>query len=170
MDNHKALARTDPLTAIPNRRAFYDLAEMELNKARRYQSPLSVLYVDIDNFKSIVDKYGHLLGTRVLKEIGETISSNLSKEDILIKYGGDEYIIILPDRSKPQAVILSENILSAIRETTYLESEAEPARVTASIGIATYPEDAETKKELLILADNALFKVKSSRKNRVGTA
>ena len=126
--------------------------------------------MDIDNFKSVVDNYGHLLGTILLKEIGETIKSNLSEQDILIKYGGDEYVIILPGRSKTQAVKHSENILRAIRESTYLKSEAEPTRVTASIGIAAYPEDAEAKKELLILADNALFTVKSSTKNRVGTA
>ena len=139
-----------------------------VKQVEKYNFPL--FFLDIDDFKSVVDKYGHLLGTRVLKEIGETISSNLSKEDILIKYGGDEYIIILPDKSKAQAVILSENIIRAIRESTYLKSEAEPAKVTASIGIATYPEDAQAKKELLILADNALFKIKSLTKNRVGTA
>lgn len=88
----------------------------------------------------------------------------------MIKYGGDEYVIISPGRSKAQAVKHSENILRSIRESTYLESEAAPARITASFGIAAYPEDATAKKELLILADNALFKIKSSTKNRVGTA
>lgn len=169
VDKIRKMSIMDEYTGLYNSRYLHQVLDEFFSKTGR-KVQLSIVFLDIDDFKSVVDKYGHLLGTRVLKEIGETISSNLSKEDILIKYGGDEYIIILPDRSKPQAVILSENILSAIREATYLESEAEPARVTASIGIATYPEDAETKKELLILADNALFKVKSSRKNRVGTA
>lgn len=88
----------------------------------------------------------------------------------MIKYGGDEYVIILPDRSKAQAAKLAENILRSIRESTYLASEAAPARITASFGIAAYPEDALDKKKLLILADNALFKIKNSTKNRLGTA
>jgi len=159
----------DEYTGLYNSRYLHQVLDEFFSKTDK-KTQLSVVFVDIDNFKSIVDRYGHLLGTRLLKEIGETISSNLSEQDILIKYGGDEYIIILPERSKTQAVILSENIIRAIRESTYLESETEPAKVTASIGIAAYPEDAEAKKELLILADNALFKIKSSTKNRVGTA
>ena len=126
--------------------------------------------MDIDNFKSIVDTYGHLLGTRLLKETGETIRDNLSDQDILIKYGGDEYVIILPGRNKTEAAKQCENILRAIRESTYLESEAKPARITASFGVASYPEDAEAKKDLLISADNALFTIKNLTKNGIGIA
>ena len=169
VDKIRKMSIMDEYTGLYNARYLHQVLD-DFFSETDHKTQLSVVFLDIDNFKSIVDNYGHLLGTRLLKEIGETISSHLSELDILIKYGGDEYIIILPGRSKTQAVKHSENILRAIRESTYLESEAEPARVTASIGIATYPEDAEAKKELLILADNALFTIKSSTKNRVGTA
>jgi diguanylate cyclase (GGDEF)-like protein len=169
VDKIRKMSIMDEYTGLYNYRYLHQILDEFFSKIDQ-KTQLAVVFVDIDNFKSIVDNYGHLLGTILLKEIGETITSNLSEQDILIKYGGDEYIIILPGRSKTQAVKHSENILRAIRESTYLKSEAEPTRVTASIGIAAYPEDAEAKKELLILADNALFTVKSSTKNRVGTA
>ncbi len=169
VDKIRKMSVTDEYTGLYNARYLHQILDEFFSKTDQ-KTPLSVVFMDIDNFKSIVDHYGHLLGTQLLKEIGETITRNLSEEDILIKYGGDEYIIILPGRSKTQAVKHSENILCAIKESTYLKSEAEPARITASVGIATYPEDAETKKELLILADNALFKIKNSTKNSVGTA
>ena len=168
VDKIKKMSIMDEYTGLYNSRYLHQILDEFFSKTDQ-KTQLSVVFLDIDDFKSIVDKYGHLLGTRLLKEIGETILSNLSEQDILIKYGGDEYIILLPGRNKTQAVILSENILTTIRKSTYLTSETEPVRVTASIGIATYPEDAESKKELLILADNALFKIKSSIKNRVGT-
>jgi diguanylate cyclase (GGDEF)-like protein len=168
VDKIRKMSIMDEYTGLYNSRYLHQILDEFFSKIDQ-KKPLAVVFVDIDNFKSIVDNYGHLLGTRLLKEIGETITSNLSDQDIPIKYGGDEYIIIFPGRSKTQAVKYSEDILSAIRESTYLKSEEEPARVTASIGIAAYPEDADAKKELLILADNALFKIKSSTKNRVGT-
>jgi diguanylate cyclase (GGDEF)-like protein len=169
VDKIRKMSIMDEYTGLYNSRYLHQVLDEFFSKTDQ-KTQLSVVFVDIDDFKSIVDKYGHLLGTRLLKEIGDTISNNLSEQDILIKYGGDEYIIILTGINKTQAVRLSENILSAIRESTYFTSETEPARVTASIGIATYPEDAESKKELLILADNALFKVKNSIKDRVGTS
>ena len=169
VDKIRKMSIMDEYTGLYNYRYLHQILDEFFSKIDQ-KTQLAVVFVDIDNFKSIVDDYGHLLGTRLLKEIGETITSNLSEQDILIKYGGDEYVIILPGRSKAQAVKHSENILRAIRESTYLKSETEPARVTASIGIAAYPEDADAKKELLILADNALFTIKSSTKNRVGTA
>ena len=169
VDKIRKMSIMDEYTGLYNYRYLHQILDEFFSKIDQ-KTQLAVVFVDIDNFKSVVDNYGHLLGTILLKEIGETITSNLSEQDILIKYGGDEYVIILPGRSKTQAVKHSENILRAIRESTYLKSETEPTRVTASIGIAAYPEDAEAKKELLILADNALFTVKSSTKNRVGTA
>lgn len=169
VDKIRKMSIMDEYTGLYNYRYLHQILDEFFSKIDQ-KTQLAVVFMDIDNFKSVVDNYGHLLGTILLKEIGETITSNLSEQDILIKYGGDEYVIILPGRSKTQAVKHSENILRAIRESTYLKSEAEPTRVTASIGIAAYPEDAEAKKELLILADNALFTVKSSTKNRVGTA
>ena len=169
IDKIRKMSIMDEYTGLYNARYLHQILDKFFSKTDQ-KKQLAAVFVDIDNFKSIVDNYGHLMGSRLLKELGETIKNKLSDQDILIKYGGDEYVIILPDRSKAQAVKLAETILRSIRESTYLASEAAPARITASFGIAAYPEDASDKKELLILADNALFKIKNSTKNRVGTA
>jgi diguanylate cyclase (GGDEF)-like protein len=169
VDRIKKMSIMDEYTGLYNARYLHQILDNHCNGADQ-KSPLAVVFVDIDNFKSIVDAHGHLLGTRLLKEVGETISNNISEQDILIKYGGDEYIILLPGRGKHEAVKRSENILRAIRESTYLMSEANPARISASFGIASYPEDATTKKELLISADNALFTIKHLTKNGIGVA
>jgi diguanylate cyclase (GGDEF)-like protein len=169
VDKIKKMSITDEYTGLYNARYLHQILDEFFGNTDQ-KTPLTVIFVDIDNFKSIVDTYGHLLGTRLLKELGETISNHLSDQDILIKYGGDEYIIMLPGKSKTEAEIYSENILRAIRESTYLRSEAVPAKVTASFGIASYPEDGEAKKELLISADNALFAIKNTTKNSIGLA
>jgi diguanylate cyclase (GGDEF)-like protein len=159
----------DEYTGLYNARYLHQILDEYFDKADQ-KTPLAVVFVDIDNFKSIVDAYGHLLGTRLLKEVGETLTNNLSDQDIAIKYGGDEYVIILPGRNKKEAVKHSEKILRAIRESTYLKSEEKPARINASFGVASYPEDATAKKELLISADNALFSIKNLTKNGIGIA
>ena len=169
VDKIKKMSIMDEYTGLYNARYLHQILDEFFSKTDQ-KTPLAVVFVDIDNFKFIVDTYGHLLGTRLLKETGETIRDNLSGQDILIKYGGDEYVIILPGRSKTEAAKECENILRAIRESTYLKSEAKPAQITASFGVASYPENAEAKKELLISADNALFKIKNSMKNSVGIA
>ena len=169
VDKIKKMSIMDEYTGLYNARYLHQILD-EFFSQTDQKIPLAVVFVDIDNFKSIVDTYGHLLGTTLLKELGETISNNLSEQDILIKYGGDEYVIILPGKTKKEAVKHSENILRAIRESTYLKSEAEPARIKASFGIASYPEDATAKKELLISADNALFTIKNLTKNGIGIA
>ena len=169
VDKIRKMSITDEYTGLYNARYLHQILDEFFGKTDR-ETPLTVVFVDIDNFKSIVDTYGHLLGTRLLKELGETISNHLTDRDILIKYGGDEYIIVFPDKRKTEAAKCAENILCAIRESTYLKSETEPAKVTASFGIASYPEDTETKKELLISADNALFEIKKSTKDGVGIA
>jgi diguanylate cyclase (GGDEF)-like protein len=169
VDKIKKMSITDEYTGLYNARYLHQILDEFFTKTDR-ETPLAVIFADIDNFKSIVDTYGHLLGTGLLRELGETMSHHLSDRDVLIKYGGDEYIILLPGRSKTEATELSEKILRAIREKTYLASEPVPAKITASFGIATYPEDGEAKKELLISADNALFTIKNSTKNSIGLA
>lgn len=108
------------------------------------------------------------MGTQLLKELGETISSCLAENDILIKYGGDEYVIILPDINKSTAIQRIEKILQTIRGAIYLKAEPKPVKVTASFGMAMYPEDAHAKKDLLLLADNLMYGIKKGSKNGIG--
>jgi len=160
---------TDEYTGLYNARYLHQILEELIENSARQNAEFAVVFVDIDNFKRVVDTHGHLLGTKMLKELGQTITDCLFEKDILVKYGGDEYVIILPESNKKEAKKLTEKILSAIRETTYLQSESRPVKATASFGIAMYPSDAGTKKDLLILADKTMYRVKNTTKDAVAT-
>ena len=159
---------TDEYTGLYNARYLHDILEKLIKEAEKNGNELAVVFMDIDNFKQVVDTYGHLCGSQVLKEIGMTILGYLGKDDILIKYGGDEYIIILPDTNKASAKSTVEKIVTAIRESTYLADKKMPIRLTSSSGIAMFPRDAQNKKDLLIKADNMMYRIKRSSKNGVG--
>jgi diguanylate cyclase (GGDEF)-like protein len=159
---------TDEYTGLYNARYLHDILERLISQHSLENKTIAVVFVDIDNFKTVVDTHGHLCGSHILKEIGQTITSYLSKADILIKYGGDEYVIILPDRDKEDACLLVEKIKQAIANSTYLTSESKGIHVTASFGLAMYPQDAQTEKDLLIKADNFMYRVKKGSKNGIG--
>jgi diguanylate cyclase (GGDEF)-like protein len=139
-----------------------------MHQADKKGTSLAVGFIDIDDFKQVVDSYGHLAGSRVLKEIGQTITRSLRKDDLLIKYGGDEYVLILPGRGKQEALQVSKKILNKIRTASYLQEEGESVKITASVGIAIYPDDAPTSKDLLLRADDSMYKIKKSTKNDIG--
>jgi diguanylate cyclase (GGDEF)-like protein len=164
----RKMSITDEYTGLFNARYMHKVLEQLILQADKSQTPIAVVFVDIDNFKTVVDSCGHLSGTHLLKEIGETISSCLEGKDILVKYGGDEYVMILPDTDRRAAVSRLENVLQSIRSSTYLSSEGTPVKITASFGVAIYPEDGATKKDILIAADNSMYKVKKSSKNGIG--
>ena len=163
IDAHKALGRTDPLTGIPNRRAFYDMAELELNKARRYQKPLSVLYVDIDNFKQINDRLGHHIGDALLCSAAKMIKSNIRAVDIIGRFGGDEFVILLsetgPDSVSRVARKLRDKLLHLV------QSENWPA--TFSIGAVTFEKPPDGVEQLIIAADRQMYNAKINGKNRI---
>lgn len=159
---------TDEYTGLYNSRYMHQVLDELLDQAEKGKTGLAVVFVDIDNFKNIVDTYGHLSGSHVLKEIGETISGCLEEKDLLVKYGGDEYVIILPETDRQTAVMCIEKVLQSIRSSVYLTGEEAPVKVTASFGIAMYPDDAGTKKDILIHADNSMYTVKNSSKDGIG--
>jgi diguanylate cyclase (GGDEF)-like protein len=159
---------TDEYTGLYNARYLHQVLEDLIQKPRGQEPTFAIVFVDIDNFKHVVDTQGHLLGTQALREIGQTFSSCLSEQDILVKYGGDEYVIILPDKNRQQATKLTEKILQTLRASCYLASESDSVKVTASFGIAMYPEDAQMKEDLVSLADKTMFTVKRSTKDGIG--
>ena len=165
----RQMSITDEYTGLYNARYLHQAMEDLIREAGEQGREIAVVFVDVDNFKQVVDTYGHLLGSRVLKEMGATISSCLSEDDLLVKYGGDEYVMVLPGRSRQEAKRLVEKILEAVRSSTYLNTESKPVKITASFGISMYPEDSGLKKELLLLADKAMYSIKGSTKNGVGT-
>ena len=121
----------------------------------------------MDNFKQVVDKHGHLLGAKVLKEVADVVHSQLDTDDRIVRYGGDEYIVILPGQAGEDALSKVEMIRKGISSTSYLQQEKIHLRITASFGLASYPDDARDKKQLLMAADQCLFQSKKEGKDRI---
>lgn len=161
---------TDEYTGLYNARFMHEKLESLIREAEINGGVLSVAFIDLDDFKNVVDTYGHLAGSNVLREIGSTIRRCLDGKDIVFKYGGDEFVLVMPGRDKGSAINQSRKVLKVIREAAYLEKENHPVKLTASFGVASYPEDAIDRKELLLAADSSMYKVKNTTKNGVGHA
>ncbi|NPA15015.1 MAG: diguanylate cyclase [Deferribacteres bacterium] len=161
VDFYKELALKDTLTGCYRKEILDTLVEVEFYNSKRYQYPLSCLMVDIDDFKSINDGHGHIMGDRVLRKVGEFLSLNLRKGDILVRYGGDEFLIFLPHIGLAAAKAVAERIRKFIES-----SEIEGLRITVSVGVAesSFARDLE---DLIEAADEALYKAKRAGKNRV---
>lgn len=163
----RRMAVTDEYTGLFNARYLHDKLESLIEEARRQGTPLAVAFIDMDNFKSVVDAHGHLLGSQVLSEVGKVMSSCIATQDILIKYGGDEFVLLMPGRGRHEAATLVDAVRRAVRASSYLMSVETPVRLTASFGIAVFPDDAETKRDLLSRADQAMYQAKRSSKDCV---
>mgnify|MGYP001166094172 CR=1 FL=1 len=158
---------TDEYTGLYNARYLHDVLDKLIDEARERESRLAIAFIDMDNFKKVVDTHGHLAGSRVLSEVGQVMSSCLSSSDILIKYGGDEFVLLMPGRDSEDAVRFVESIREAVRSASYLASGEGPVRLTASFGIAVFPTHGMTKRDLLSRADQAMYRAKESTKDRV---
>lgn len=159
------LATKDGLTKLYIHRHFYFLLESEIKRVQRYHHVLSLIMMDIDNFKHVNDTYGHLVGDMVLKEIAATIQKTIRHVDIPARYGGEEFTIILPETAALNAVIIAERLRKKISEIEVVVDENTIVRPTVSIGIAEFPNAAEDIKELIDWADKALYVSKENGKN-----
>lgn len=157
----------DNLTGLFNTRHLYQeldrLIESCQSKARKF----SLIFLDIDNFKAVVDAHGHLNASQAIREIGASIQAAIKKPAYGVAYGGDEFIVVLPDFDKIQALGMAEHIRSLMCRTVYLTSRGLAVKLQASFGVATYPDDANDQSTLIGLADRAMFGVKASGKNAV---
>ena len=170
LERIRQLSITDEYTGLFNARYMHEALETMIRNAERLGEKLAVAFMDMDHFKEVVDNYGHLMGSRVLREVGETLTQTLGASDLPAKYGGDEYIILMPGCDRDAAEKKLNMLLETIRRTPYLTSGPQaPVRVTASLGFAVYPDDARSKKDLLLLADKAMYSVKKHRKNAVAS-
>jgi len=156
------LATQDPLTQCLNRRVFFKTFEAEISRARRYGHSLSCVMADIDHFKSINDQHGHLAGDEVLKAVSQTLRSLLRKSDLVCRYGGEEFCILLPHISADNSVKAAERFRIAIEST-----DCSGIRVTASFGTSTLEPGIEEPEKLVDLADKALYQAKEEGRNRV---
>lgn len=160
------LAMTDPLTKILNRRAFFARFTEEVERCRRYSHAMVVAMIDVDRFKEFNDMEGHLRGDEALKRIAATLQSSLRKTDILGRYGGEEFIVVMPETNLPNATETCERLRMAIEDSEF-QGKDEPAYLTISIGIAAYPDQGNTVESLTDAADQALYQAKQGGRNRV---
>lgn len=158
----KAQAVTDGLTGLYNRRYFEESLQREVQRAERYARPLSLLFCDVDDFKAVNDRHGHPYGDTALRELARLLEKETRASDLVCRYGGEEYALLLPETGKAGALVAAEK-LRRIAET----GGAGPARLTLSFGVASYPEDAKTGPDLVQRADEALYRAKRAGKNRV---
>jgi diguanylate cyclase (GGDEF)-like protein len=162
------LANIDNLTGLYNTRYLYQaLAELfETNK--NSQAPFALIFMDLDNFKKVVDSYGHLNGSQAIQEVAESIKESLSEPCFGVSYGGDEFVIVLPGYSKGMAFEKAEEIRNLMLRTVYLSNKGINISLSASFGVAAYPDDATNITRLLSVADKAMFNIKDAGKNAVG--
>jgi two-component system cell cycle response regulator len=171
-DNRRleALATTDPLTRLLNRRALLERLSREVDRAKRYESMLTLLLLDIDHFKRINDERGHLVGDGVLRQIGALVEASVRTVDIAARYGGEEFVLILPETSQEGGIIFAERLRESIERYPFDASGEEPLHLTASIGVATFPSPrVDSTEDLFARADEALYRAKSSGRNQVRT-
>ncbi|MDD5287224.1 MAG: diguanylate cyclase [Desulfuromonadaceae bacterium] len=159
----KTLSTHDPLTGALNRRFFFDLAEHEINRSRRYSLPFTVAYIDLDNFKDVNDNLGHRTGDEVLVTVASTIRSNMRSSDILARLGGDEFVILLPETFGEAAMVFLTKMHNDLNETSAQNNWP----VTFSIGSATYIEAPQAIDEVILRADELMYSVKRSGKSRL---
>jgi diguanylate cyclase (GGDEF)-like protein len=159
-EDARKLADRDPLTGFFNHRFLHERLGEEVVRTQRARRPLSVLMLDLDDFKLVNDTFGHLFGDRVLTWTAELIRSTLRASDIPARYGGDEFAIVLPETNDDEARSAAERIIEAFREHTFKGEQRGPVPIGASIGVATYPADGRTSTELIAAADRALYRVK----------
>ena len=162
------LAITDALTGLFNRHRFFEIARMEFVKSSRYQRPLSVMLLDIDQFKKINDTYGHIAGDQVLKQIGDILRKKGRGIDTVARYGGEEFIMLFPETNCSNAVIAAKRLRS-LMENHSVQSGGDTIRFTASFGVSELdkPERLETLDQLISEADMALYEAKRAGGNRV---
>jgi diguanylate cyclase (GGDEF)-like protein len=164
----KLQARTfiDEVTGYYNTRYLaFELDKFIADVMAEEGRELSVVFLDLDNFKHVVDAYGHLKGSKVLGEVAQVIHGTLGPEDSLVRYGGDEYIVLLPNRSQAQALTMVRQMRRALKEFAFLAGEGLNIKLTASFGIATLPQDARDKETLLLIADRAMYGSKDRGKD-----
>ncbi|TLN23610.1 sensor domain-containing diguanylate cyclase, partial [bacterium] len=176
LENSKNFAKiqeisiTDELTGLYNARHILRILDREVERARRSGTNLSFIFFDMDRFKTVNDSFGHLVGSRLIGEVGQLISATIRKTDIAARYGGDEFVIILPNTSKEGAVVFAEKLRKVLNAKKFLSEEGLEIKATASFGVATYPDDADSKLTLVSIADKLMYMVKETSRDGVRAA
>ncbi len=176
IDNAKAVERiqeltiTDDCTGLYNARHLYKTLEAEVYRSARFGYEFTVIFIDLDHFKMVNDTHGHLVGSKLLAEIGYNIKSHLRLIDYAFRYGGDEFVVLLPQTGKDAALNVAKRLLDDFRTSVLLKDDGLNLNVRASLGIATYPEDAKSAHEIIRQSDEMMYMVKNTTRDNIGIA
>jgi diguanylate cyclase (GGDEF)-like protein len=164
------LTITDDCTGLYNARHLYKTLETEVYRSARFGYEFSVLFIDLDHFKSVNDTHGHLIGSKLLAEIGYLIKGQLRLIDFAFRYGGDEFVVLLPQTDKDSAMVVARRLRDSLRASCFCREEGLNLNVRASMGLATYPHDAKTPHDIIRQADGMMYEVKNTTRDNIGIA
>jgi diguanylate cyclase (GGDEF)-like protein len=164
------LTITDDCTGLYNARHLYKTLETEVYRSSRFGYEFTVVFIDLDHFKQVNDTHGHLIGSKLLAEIGYLIKAQLRLIDYAFRYGGDEFVVLLPQTGKDSALVVAKRLRDSLRVSAFCKEEGLNLNVRASMGIATYPHDAKTPHDIIRQADEMMYLVKNSSRDNIGIA
>ncbi len=164
------LTITDDCTSLYNARHLSFVLDAEIYRSTRYAYEFSVIFLDLDFFKRVNDTYGHLVGSKLLWMIGDVIKGHLRMIDYAFRYGGDEFVVLLPQTSKENALAVVRRTRDLLNSKVFFVEEGLNIKITGSFGVASFPADGRTRKELLLRADEAMYVVKNSTRNSIALA
>ena len=164
------LTITDDCTGLYNARHLYKTLEQEVYRSTRFQYEFSVLFIDLDHFKQVNDTHGHLVGSKLLAEIGYMIKAQLRLIDSAFRYGGDEFVVVLPQTGKDAALVVARRIRDCLRASVFCKEEGLNLNVRASMGLATFPHDAKSSHDIIRQADEMMYMVKNTSRDSIAVA
>jgi len=168
-EKFRKLSVLDNLTGLYNTRFLYQRLDALILESESTDKPFSLIFMDLDDFKKVVDTHGHLNGSQAIREVGQTIKAAIVEPCFGVAYGGDEFVIVLPGFNKDEARQKADTIRNQMKQTRYLTEKGLAVHLSASFGLATFPGDTDNRTGLLALADKAMFRVKQGGKDAVGT-
>jgi diguanylate cyclase (GGDEF)-like protein len=164
------LTITDDCTGLFNARHLHKTLETEVYRSARFGYQFSLIFIDLDHFKQVNDTHGHLVGSRLLSEVGYLIKAQLRLIDFAFRYGGDEFVVLLPQTSKDQAVVVAKRLQDSVRAGVFCTEQGLNLKLRASMGLATFPNDAQTPQDIIRQADEMMYVVKNTTRDNIGIA
>src|SRR5271166_1788926 len=176
IENARAVSRiqelsiTDDCTGLYNARHLFTVLAEEVHRSERFGYEFSLLFLDLDHFKRVNDQHGHLVGSNLLSQVGQALREHLRLVDAAFRYGGDEFAILLPQTSKDAALFVARRLMAVFQTQSWLAGEAPDISLRASVGIASYPEDATTPQAIVHRADEMMYQVKQAGRNNIAVS
>lgn len=167
MEQIQKLTITDDCTGLYNARYLYEMLDEALQHCGKKRQPVSLIFLDLDHFKNVNDTHGHLMGSKLLNEIGTMIRNNIGPLCSAFRYGGDEFVVLLPNLGKESSIRTAQLLLETLQETEFLQEQGLNVTLGASFGVASAPEDGREMHEIIRAADTAMYAVKASTRNAV---